>query len=78
MATELGQRMAKTVSGQVTWAEPELGKTCAECKHLALHPKPREFKRDVCLLVKVHIGRIGKPFMGRKAIACPKFEGLGP
>lgn len=78
MATELGQRMAKTVSGQVTWAEPELGKTCAECKHLARHPNPGQFKPDVCQLVKLHTGRIGKPFMGRKAIACPKFEGLGP
>lgn len=74
MATELGQRMAKTVSGQVTWAEPELGKTCAECRHLARHPKPREFKPDVCQLVKVHTGKIGASFMGRKAIACPKFE----
>lgn len=74
MPTELKERMVKTMDGQVTWAEPELGKTCAECKHLARHPKPKEFRQNVCQLVKVHTGKIGVPFMGRKAIACPKFE----
>ncbi len=71
---ELQERMAKTVLGQLTWANPELGKTCAECKHCATHPKPREFRPNVCQLVKVHTGRVGLPFMASKAIACGKYE----
>jgi hypothetical protein len=58
----------------LTWAKPEIGKTCAECKHCAAHPKPREFKPNVCQLVKAHTGRVGLPFMASKAISCGKYE----
>ena len=71
---ELQERMAKTVEGQLTWADPSLGKTCADCKHREAHPKPREFKPDICTLVKIHTKKIGVPFMARKAIACGKYE----
>jgi methionyl-tRNA synthetase len=71
---ELSERMQKTAEGQLTWADPTLGKTCDQCKHCERHPKPREFKPDVCTLVKVHTGKIGMPFMARKAVACPKFS----
>lgn len=63
---ELRERMTKTVAGQVTWASPELGKKCVECKHYD----------NACLKVKVVSGIKGKPYDGKRAIACSVFEAL--
>lgn len=71
---DLQERMAKTVEGQVTWADPEIGQRCSACRHLQRHPKPRPFKPDQCRLVLAHSRRQGAAFDGRQAIACPKFE----
>ena len=69
--------MAKTVVGQVTWADPSLNKTCDQCSQCQRHPKPPKNGglKDQCALVKVHSGVEGAPFMARKAIACSKFKG---
>lgn len=73
---ELSERMQKTVQGQVTWASPELGKTCAQCKWRVRHPKPKlaPLMEDQCQLVFVHTKRRGVPFNASRAIACSKFE----
>lgn len=71
---ELSERMQKTVDGQLTWADPTLGKMCSDCKYSARHPKPKEHRPNVCELVKLHTGKIGEPYMARKAIACSKFS----
>jgi hypothetical protein len=63
---ELRERMVRTTAGQVTWASPELGKKCIECRHFD----------GACLKVKVVSGLKGKPYDGKKAIACSVFEGL--
>lgn len=66
--------MAKHVLGQVTWPEPLLGKSCAECAQF----RTGEFKTDPqkgrCRLVAAHQNVTGKGFVGSTAIACPKFE----
>ena len=73
---DLFERMQKTVSGQVTWANPELGKKCSECKWCVRHPKPKMAPRleDQCQLVFVHTKKRGVPFDAKRAIACSKFE----
>lgn len=75
-AMELPERMQKTVKGQVTWAKPELGKTCAQCKWRTKHPKPKLAPRveDQCRLVFVHSKKPGVPFNANTAIACSMFE----
>lgn len=73
---ELSERMAKTAAGQVTWARPELGKRCEQCKHVALAAMQKQFKTHVCQLVKVVSGKNGVPYDGKRAIACSKFEAV--
>jgi len=68
---ELAERMQKTEPGQVTWASPDLGKKCVECRHIA-----RVHKGYVCKLVRVVSGKIGVPYDASRAIACSKFEGI--
>ncbi|UOF80355.1 hypothetical protein [Caudoviricetes sp.] len=74
---ELKDRMLRTVAGQVTWADPELGKKCIDCKWCVRHTKPKLAPRmeDQCKLVFVHTKRHGVPFNAKLAIACSKFEG---
>lgn len=74
--TDLQIRMTKTVPGQVTWADPELGSKCIACKNCERHPRPKLNPRldHVCTLVKAHTGKIGQPFNANLAIACPKFS----
>ena len=71
---ELSERMMKTVDGQVTWAEPKLGKTCAQCRWRIPHPKPKPMMEDRCELVFVHSKKQGLPFNAERAIACSMFE----
>ena len=73
---ELSERMQKTVPGQVTWANPELGKKCSDCKWRVKHKRPKlshGFK-DQCELVFVRSGRQGEPFNAEKTIACSLFS----
>lgn len=71
---ELNERMAWTTEGQVTWADPELGKKCFQCVH-ADHkwPSAKNRKTHICTLVKLVSGRTGAPYDGKRAIACSKF-----
>ena len=71
---ELVERMQKTVEGQVTWANPELGKKCIDCAHASLSKKPSSHRRHVCKLVRVVSGRSGVLFDAQRAIACSKFS----
>lgn len=73
---DLQDRMSKTVLGQVTWANPDLGKKCFQCKHIKVHPKPSSDGRKMhqCALVKVHMRKPGVPFDGNNAIACSMFS----
>lgn len=64
---ELAERMRKTVLGQVTWADPDIGKKCWECKN---------YKRGICTLVRVVSGKTGVKYDGKRAIACSKFAGV--
>jgi hypothetical protein len=75
---ELQERMAKTVKGQVTWADPSKGMKCKSCKHLSRVPlhENRSDKRlnHRCDLVKLHTKKKGVPFNGDLAIACSMFS----
>lgn len=76
MATDLATRMRMHMPGQVTWPEPELGKTCADCAHF----NTKVFKtagRGRCVLVAGHQGVHGMGFIGGGATACPKFRAGG-
>lgn len=66
---ELSERMLLTVAGQVTWASPEIGKKCVDC---------RQYDQSdmICKKVKLVCRTKGKPFDGRRAIACSVFEAL--
>ncbi len=66
---ELRERMTKTTVGQVTWADPKIGKTCAQCRFF-------DRKSKICDKVKLVTGSKGKPFNGDRAIACSVFEAL--
>jgi hypothetical protein len=74
---ELQDRMAKTVKGQVSWADPEKGMKCISCKHLSRVP-PHKIGADKrlahrCDLVKLHSKKDGAAFNGNLAIACSMF-----
>lgn len=74
---ELQERMAKTVKGQVTWADPSKGMKCTSCKHLSRVPA-HEVGADKrachrCDLVKLHTKKKGMAFNGSLAIACSMF-----
>jgi len=66
---ELHERMFRTKPGQVTWADPKIGKTCAQCRLF-------DRKERVCDKVRQVTGAKGKPFDGEKAMACSVFEAL--
>lgn len=70
--TLLPQRMALHVEGQITWPEPETGKTCADCAHYS-EARFTTAGKGECRLVRAHQNVLGKGFPGATAIACPKF-----
>lgn len=75
---ELIDRMAMTVEGQVTWANPDLGEKCSACGHFK-QIKPRRPSGDGrCSLVLAVTGNNGKPFYGSCACACSKFIASTP
>ena len=70
--------MAKTVKGQVTWADPSKNMKCTSCKHLSRIPT-HEMGADKrlahrCNLVKLHTKKNGVAFNGNLAIACSMFS----
>jgi len=68
----LEQRMQLTRQGQVTWAQPSLGKLCTDCTYFA---RDKPGKPDgICRMVKVMTKKKGKPFDGSQAWACGKYE----
>ena len=71
---DLQERMSKTVPGQVTWANPEIGQRCSACKYVQRHDKPKHPLTDQCKLVFMVSRRHGVPFNAKQAIACSKFE----
>ncbi len=71
---DLQQRMAMTVEGQATWADPERGQKCSSCRHIQRHQKPKPFRPDQCKLVFLLTRRHGVPLDAKKAIACSKYE----
>jgi hypothetical protein len=73
MATPLADRMAKHTPGQVTWPEPLLGKTWAQCRHFAAGGFKTNPDKGRCRLVAAHQNVTGMGFAGSTAIACPKF-----
>jgi len=72
----LAERMNATVPGQVTWANPDLGRRCNECIHIQLASRPSQHNRHVCGLVKLVSGRSGVNLNAHRAIACSKFEAI--
>ena len=72
---ELAERMQKTKLGQVTWINPDLVKTCLECKHAQLAHQSVTHTH-VCKLVKVHTKKTGVAIDARRAIACSMFAGV--
>lgn len=71
---DLRERMANTKEGQVTWANPDLGKKCSECAHADNKwPSAPNRKTHICKLVRVVSGKVGVPYDGNRAIACSKF-----
>lgn len=75
---DLNERMMRTKHGQVTWADPNLGKKCIECKWCVRHNKPKLNPRleDQCQLVFVHAKKPGDPFNAKMAIACSMFAAV--
>lgn len=73
---ELAERMQKTVPGQVTWANPDLGKKCLDCAHLTPAPKTKGRPMHICTLVRVVSGSKGVPYDAERAIACSKFAAV--
>lgn len=75
-SNDLAARMALTAEGQVTWVDLNLRSTCGECAHYRdariSQGKHKGFGR--CALVKAHTRKDGKPFDGKSARACSKFE----
>jgi hypothetical protein len=68
--------MARTVAGQVTWADPDKGMKCIACAHCGRHPSPPKDgpKKHQCSLVFVHTQKKGVPFDANSAIACSMFS----
>jgi hypothetical protein len=75
----LEERMAATVKGQVTWADPSKGAKCISCAHIIKVPEdelnsfvyPGNVNR--CTLVKLHTKKKGVIFNGSRAIACSMY-----
>jgi hypothetical protein len=73
---ELQQRINMTAQGQATWANPEIGKKCIECAHIANAPRPSQRKKHICELVRVVSGKKGVPYDAIIAVACSKFQDI--
>ena len=74
---ELAERVAMTKEGQVTWADPDIGRKCWECLHAHNKwPRAPNRKTHICSMVRLVSGRTGKPFDAQRAIACSKFKGV--
>jgi len=73
---ELQERINMTIKGQLTWANPDLGKKCIQCAHISPAHKPVERKRHVCSLVRLHTGKKGVPYDAIYATACNKFHDI--
>ena len=71
---ELDKRMALTVEGQATWADPDKQARCSSCRHIVRHLKPKPFRPDQCKLVFALTRRHGAPFDAKKATACSKYQ----
>jgi hypothetical protein len=67
-------RMMQTKEGQVAPCRPGCGATCAGCRHWEKNPARPWSNLGTCALVMAVHRRAGKPFDGRDAIACAKFE----
>ena len=74
MATALAERMRIHTPGQVTWPEPQLGKTCAECTHF-ITTRFKTAGKGECYLVKGHQGVAGKGFDGGGGYSLPTIQG---
>ncbi|WP_127110422.1 hypothetical protein [Pararhodobacter zhoushanensis] len=79
MRTDLPARMSQHRPGQVTWPEPLLGRSCAQCAHLTPE-KPRKdgTLRGRCAKVMTHQNVQGVAFSFADAVACPQFYAAGP
>ena len=73
--TGLKERMNLTWPGQVTWARPELGRHCGDCRFF--EPENADSIDGRCSLVRAITRRRGDLLDGRRAIACGKFERKG-
>ena len=73
---ERAERMQKTVPGQVTWANPDLGKKCLDCAHITPAPQTKGRPMHICTLVRLVSGSKGVPYDAVRAIACSKFAAV--
>jgi hypothetical protein len=73
----LQHRISLTRPGQVTWANPALGKSCETCAHLCNSRSKRNGEKvAVCSLVKVHSRKPGKEFLVEGAVACSMWRAV--
>lgn len=72
-ATDLATRIALHTPGQITWPEPALQKTCADCDHFDTH-NVKTAGGGRCDLVLRHQSVSGKIFIGAMATACTQFR----
>lgn len=74
--TPLSERMGLHQPGQVTWPEPLLGKTCAECREFVGHnvsPIRAELGYGRCQMA-MKVGGLWSVQFKRDAIACGQFQ----
>lgn len=71
---ELKDRIAMTVTGQLTWADPSKKANCSSCRHITRATFGKKTGTHVCSLVKAHTGKNGVPFLPDRAVACSKYE----
>jgi len=69
---DLRERMTLTHEGQVTWANPDIGKKCYQCVYAVRNPN--DMRKKCCAMVKAVTGKNGKPYDVDRAIACSKFS----
>lgn len=72
--TDLSQRMALHVPGQITWPEPDTNATCMACAHFA--PRGGGETRGRCSLVRAHQKVDGVMFAAARTTACPQIRRL--
>jgi hypothetical protein len=71
----LDQRMRLTRPGQVTWAQPALGRKCTDCQHYCFSGDDPA-AGGICALVRTISRRHGPFFQGAEAWACSMFQEL--